>query len=172
MIRQDEVYKIGKIGKAHGVKGEVTLRFTDDVFDRVDAEYLILTVDGILVPFFMDEYRFRSDETALVKFCDIDTVERASELTGCDVFFPRSLAPVDDEEMTWSQIVGYTLIDVDDDGKEKEVGRIDDVDDSTDNVLLTLDGGQLVPAAYDLIADIDHDSRKLYMNLPDGILDL
>lgn len=172
MIRQDEVYKIGKIGKAHGVKGEVTLRFTDDVFDRVDAEYLILNVDGILVPFFMDEYRFRSDETALVKFCDIDTVERASELTGCDVFFPRSLAPVDDEEMTWSQIVGYTLIDVDDDGKEKEVGRIDDVDDSTDNVLLTLDGGQLVPAAYDLIADIDHDSRKLYMNLPDGILDL
>ena len=172
MIRQDEVYKIGKIGKAHGVKGEVTLRFTDDVFDRVDAEYLTLNVDGILVPFFMDEYRFRSDETALVKFCDIDTVERASELTGCDVFFPRSLAPVDDEEMTWSQIVGYTLIDVDDDGKEKEVGRIDDVDDSTDNVLLTLDGGQLVPAAYDLIADIDHDSRKLYMNLPDGILDL
>ncbi|MDD6894767.1 MAG: ribosome maturation factor RimM [Prevotellaceae bacterium] len=172
MIRQDEVYKIGKIGKAHGVKGEVTLRFTDDVFDRVDAEYLILNVDGILVPFFMDEYRFRSDETALVKFCDIDTVERASELTGCDVFFPRSLAPVDDEEMTWSQIVGYTLIDVDDDGKEKEVGRIDDVDESTDNVLLTLDGGQLVPAAYDLIADIDHDSRKLYMNLPDGILDL
>ena len=172
MIRQDEVYKIDKIGKAHGVKGEVTLRFTDDVFDRVDAEYLILNVDGILVPFFMDEYRFRSDETALVKFCDIDTVERASELTGCDVFFPRSLAPVDDEEMTWSQIVGYTLIDVDDDGKEKEVGRIDDVDDSTDNVLLTLDGGQLVPAAYDLIADIDHDSRKLYMNLPDGILDL
>lgn len=172
MIRQDEVYKIGKIGKAHGVKGEVTLRFTDDVFDRVDAEYLILNVDGILVPFFMDEYRFRSEETALVKFCDIDTVERASELTGCDVFFTRSLAPVDDEEMTWSQIVGYTLIDVDDDGKEKEVGRIDDVDDSTDNVLLTLDGGQLVPAAYDLIADIDHDSRKLYMNLPDGILDL
>lgn len=172
MIRQDEVYKIGKIGKAHGVKGEVTLRFTDDVFDRIDAEYLILNVDGILVPFFMDEYRFRSEETALVKFCDIDTVERASELTGCDVFFPRSLAPVDDEEMTWSQIVGYTLIDVDDDGKEKEVGRIDDVDDSTDNVLLTLDGGQLVPAAYDLIADIDHDSRKLYMNLPDGILDL
>lgn len=172
MIRQDEVYKIGKIGKAHGVKGEVTLRFTDDVFDRVDAEYLVLSVDGILVPFFMDEYRFRSDETALVKFCDIDTVERASELTGCDVFFPRCLAPVDDEDMTWSQIVGYSLIDIDLDGNEKEVGLIDSVDESTENVLLTLSGGQLVPAAYELIADIDHDSRKLYMNLPDGILDL
>ena len=110
MIRKEEVFKIGKIGKPHGVKGEVGLRFSDDVFDRVDAEYLILDIDGILVPFFMEEYRFRSDENALVKFCDIDSLERAAEITGCDVFFPRSLADEDDGEMTWSQIVGYTLI--------------------------------------------------------------
>ena len=78
MIKENEVYKIGKIGKPHGVKGEVTLRFSDDVFDRVDADYLILDTDGILVPFFMEDYRFRSDEVALVKFCDIDNMERAS----------------------------------------------------------------------------------------------
>ena len=49
MIRQEEVYKIGKIGKPHGVKGELTLFFDDDVFDRVDADYLVLLIDGILV---------------------------------------------------------------------------------------------------------------------------
>ena len=42
MIRRDEVYKIGKLGKPHGVKGEITFAITDDVFDRVDAEYLVL----------------------------------------------------------------------------------------------------------------------------------
>ena len=57
MIRQEEVFKIGKIGKPHGVKGEVAFRFSDDVFDRVDADYLILEVDGILVPFLIEEYR-------------------------------------------------------------------------------------------------------------------
>ena len=31
MIKENEVYKIGKIGKPHGVKGEVTLRFSDAV---------------------------------------------------------------------------------------------------------------------------------------------
>ena len=66
MIKQEEVYKIGRLGKAHGVKGEVSFQFDDDVFDRVDADYLILDIDGILVPFFMEEYRFRSDSTALV----------------------------------------------------------------------------------------------------------
>ena len=98
MIKENEVYKIGRIGKPHGISGEVTLRFSDDVFDRVDADYLVLMVDGILVPFFIEEYRFRSDEVALVKFEDIDTMDRAAELTGCDVFFPRHLADIDNDE--------------------------------------------------------------------------
>ena len=85
MIREEDVYRIGKIGKPHGVKGEVTMMFSDDVFDRVDAEYVVLMLDGILVPFFFEEYRFRTDETAIVKFCDIDTQEQARELTNCEV---------------------------------------------------------------------------------------
>ena len=90
MIKRDDVYKIGTIGKSHGVKGEVSLYFDDDVFDRVDADYLFLDIDGILVPFFFEEYRFRSNETALVKFEGIDTQEQARNITGCGVFFPRS----------------------------------------------------------------------------------
>lgn len=51
MIRKEEVFKIGTINKPHGVKGEVSFTFTDDIFDRVDCDYLILLLDGILVPF-------------------------------------------------------------------------------------------------------------------------
>ena len=49
MIKKETVYKIGKIGKPHGVDGEVSFHFDDDIFDRVDADYLILDIDGILV---------------------------------------------------------------------------------------------------------------------------
>ena len=167
MIREEDVYKIGKIGKPHGVSGEVTLRFTDDVFDRVDADYLVLMVDGILVPFFMEEYRFRSDEVALVKFEDIDSVERASELTGCEVFFPRELADDDEGELTWSQIVGYDIVDAD---SHKLIGRIASVDETTINVLLELDDGTLIPAAEEFIIDIDHKERKMFMQLPEGLV--
>lgn len=73
MIRQEDVYKIGVIGKTHGVKGELSVQIDDDVFDRVDADYLVLSLDGILVPFFLEEYRFKSDEVALIKFLNIDT---------------------------------------------------------------------------------------------------
>ena len=167
MIREDDVYKIGRIGKPHGIGGEVTLRFTDDVFDRGDADYLVLMVEGILVPFFIEEYRFRSEEVALVKFEDIDTMDRAAELTGCDVFFPRHLADIDNDVLTWSQIVGYDIVDV---ASGKVIGRIESVDESTINVLLELADGTLIPAVDEFIDDIDHEARKLFMSLPDGLL--
>ncbi|MDO5129376.1 MAG: ribosome maturation factor RimM [Prevotellaceae bacterium] len=167
MIREDDVYKIGRIGKPHGIGGEVTLRFSDDVFDRVDADYLVLMVDGILVPFFIEEYRFRSEEVALVKFEDIDTMDRAAELTGCDVFFPRHLADIDNDVLTWSQIVGYDIVDV---ASGKVIGRIESVDESTINVLLELADGTLIPAVDEFIDDIDHEALKLFMSLPDGLL--
>ena len=63
MIRRDDVYKIGKLGKPHGVKGEITFAITDDVFDRVDAEYLVLDINGILVPFYLFYCIFRNDIT-------------------------------------------------------------------------------------------------------------
>ena len=53
MIKKEDVYKIGRIGKPHGVHGEVQMQYSDDVFDVVDANYLLLNVDGILVPFFI-----------------------------------------------------------------------------------------------------------------------
>lgn len=170
MIKKEEVYKIGRIGKAHGVKGEVSFNFDDDVFDRVEAEYLILEVDGILVPFFMEEYRFRSDNTALVKFEDIDTQERARELTNCDVFFPRHLAEDDEDEvLTYSFLVGFDIID---DSTGKKVGTIASVDDSTLNILFELEDGMLIPASEELITDIDKDNKTITIALPEGILDL
>ena len=41
MIKREEVYKIGIFNKPHGIHGELSFTFTDDIFDRVEAEYLI-----------------------------------------------------------------------------------------------------------------------------------
>lgn len=173
MIKQEDVYRIGRLGKPHGVKGEVSFQFTDDIFDRVDADYLILEIDGILVPFFMEEYRFRSNEVALIKFEDIEAEGRARELTGCEVFFPRDFADADEENMTWSEIVGYRIVDA---ATGKAVGEITSVDDATINTLFevkTNDGGEmLIPAGEDLIRGVDKKARIIEMSLPEGLFDL
>ena len=169
MIRKEEVYKIGRLGKVHGVKGEITFMFDDDVFDRVDADYLVLEVDGILVPFFIEEYRFRSDTTALMKFEDIDTQERARELTNCDVYFPHALVPDDEGPVTFSFLVGFDLIEA---TTGQVVGRIAAINDQTANVLFELEDGTLIPAADDLVTEIDQKKRQIHMTLPDGLLSL
>ena len=169
MIKEDEVYKIGRLGKTHGVRGEISFLFDDDVFDRMDADYLILRVDGILVPFFLEEYRFKSDANAIVKFDGIDTQERARELTGCDVFFPRSLAEGNDGDISWSILVGFDILE-DDSGKI--VGKIAAIDDATMNILFELEDGRLIPASDDLITAIDQQARTITMHIPEGLLEL
>jgi len=169
MIKQEEVYKIGRLGKVHGVKGEITFQFDDDVFDRVDANYLILEIDGILVPFFMEEYRFRNDSVCLVKFCEIDTQQRASELTGCDVFFPRALTDETDEVTSLASLVGFTIVEA---STRNAIGRICAIDDQTANILFELEDGKLIPANDDLVEDIDTMQQQITMNIPEGLLDI
>ena len=169
MIVDSDVYKIGTITRTHGVKGEVAFSFTDDVWDRADAEYLILRIDGILVPFFIEEYRFRSDTTALIKFQDYDSADAARELCGCDVYFPHSLTPEPEEdgEYAWHHFTGFRVIDE----RAGELGEITYVDDSTQNILFNI-GERLVPAVESFISHIDYQARVITMQLPEGLLEL
>lgn len=169
MIRKEEVYKIGRLGKVHGIKGEISFLLDDDVFDRVDADYLVLDVDGILVPFFIEEYRFKTDSNVLMKFDGIDTQERARELTGCDVYFPRALAESDEDNLSWAEMIGYSLMDAQ---SGQKIGTIAAVDDSTINILFELEDGRLIPASEELITNIDTQKHQIEINLPEGILEL
>ena len=173
MIRDEEVYKIGVITKTHGVNGELSITFTDDVFDRVDAEYLICCIDGIYVPFYMKEYRFKSDTTVLVTFEDIDSEEKARRMTGIEVYFPKALTDeVREGEYTWNYFTGFQVFDV----LQGCLGCIEYVNDKTMNVLFEIvdaSGNEiLVPACEEFIVEINHQERKIFMQLPEGLLTL
>ena len=173
MVTHESVFKIGIIGRIHGVKGEVAIHITDDVFDRVEADFLFVEVEGLLVPFFIEEYRFKSDSTVLMKFCDIDDADRASSLTGCNVYFPRDLVEETDGELTWNEMVGYTIIDS---NTQQMVGEITHVDLTTINTLFevnTTDGKSiLIPAANELVDDVDRKAHTITMRVPEGLVDL
>ena len=114
MIKKEEVYKIGLFNKPHGIHGELQFTFTDDIFDRVDCDYLICLLDGIFVPFFIEEYRFRSDSTALVKLEGIDTAERARMFTNIEVYFPvKHAEEAEDGELSWNFFIGFQMEDPD-----------------------------------------------------------
>lgn len=173
MIRPEEVYKIGMFNKPHGVNGELQFTFTDDIFDRVEADYVVCPMDGILVPFFIESYRFRSDTTALMKLEGVDTQEQARRFTNTLVYFPvkhaEETAP---EELSWDFFTGFRVEDT----EHGHLGEVADVDTSTPNVLFVIDRGRgeelLVPAREEFILDIDTRHRVLTVRLPEGLLDL
>jgi 16S rRNA processing protein RimM len=171
MIKKEEVFKIGIINKPHGVKGEVSFTFTDDIFDRVeDCDYLVLLLDGILVPFFIEEYRFRSDNVALVKFEGIDSTEKARTLTNMEVYYPVKFMDDQEEISSWNYFIGFRVEDI----HHGCLGTVVDVDDATMNVLFVIENGDeevLLPAHEEFILDIDRKKKILKVDIPDGLLD-
>lgn len=174
MIRLEDVYQIGRMGKAHGLKGEINFQFTDDVWERTDRDYLICDVDGILVPFFIEEYRFRSDSTAIMKFEDLDSADAIQFLVNSNVFFEKKYQEeLDEDEVSLHYFIGFKMIDGDND---KEIGTIIDIDDKTDNWLFIVerpDGNEvMIPAHEEFIQEIKQEEKTMVMDLPIGLLDL
>ena len=173
MIKKEEVFKIGQFGKPHGIKGEIALVTNSDVLDNSEDPYIICEIDGILVPFFIEEYRYKTDTVILVKLKYVDDEKAAREFSNREVFY--SLDEVDEEdlvgEMTWDSFIGYQVIDE----VQGKIGEITDVDESTINVLLQIDreGEEvLLPAVEELILSADHENKRLIVSLPEGLLDL
>lgn len=171
MIAKEQVYKIGQITKPHGLKGELSMNFDDDIFDRADCPYLICEVDGLLVPFFIEEYRFKTDSSALVKFLDIDSSEQAQQLVGSTVYFENKfIEEGSEDEVSLNYFIGFTVKD-----GETYIGTITDIDDQTENWLFVIEHGDdelLIPAHEEFITDIDHQNRTITMDLPNGLIDL
>lgn len=172
MILKKDVFPIGQIIKPHGVNGEMSFHFKSDVFDAEDLDYLILETDGILVPFFIEEYRFRSDSTGLIKFDGINSEAEARTLAGFDIFVEKKyLDKVEDSGISPDYFVGFTIVDV----TKGNLGSITEVDQSTENILFVVGSAKnsiLIPVSDEYIQEINHELKLITVELPEGLLDL
>ena len=173
MIRKEEVFKIGQFAKPHGIKGEISLVTNCALFDDVEDPCIVCEIDGILVPFFIEDYRYKTDTVMLVKLENVNDEKAARDFTNREVFFPLEDVGEDDlvGDMSWDSFIGYTVIDE----LHGELGKITDVDETTINVLLQIDhkGNEiLLPAAEELITSADHENKTLRASVPEGLLDL
>jgi 16S rRNA processing protein RimM len=172
MISKSDVFPIGQVNKPHGVSGEMSFSFTSDIFDREEIPYFVFEMEGLLVPFFLDEYRFKGSTTGLMKLDGIKTEEQARSFYGLTIYLPKKfLEKVEDTEIELDYFAGFTLIDA----EKGLLGVISEVDQTTENVLFvieTKDDELLIPAGEEYIESIDHDKKIIYVRLPEGLLDL
>jgi len=170
MINKNDLQKIGNFRKPHGIRGEITMSFTSDCFDESDCPFLICETDGMLIPFRLEEYRFTSDNSAIVKLNDIDSSEKVAFLSNCNVYFPKKyINNKESDDFSPANCIGFTLIDV----NHGLIGQIADVDESTVNTLYIVETEKediLIPANEVFLVEIDCNSRNIILNLPEGLI--
>lgn len=164
MITAEQVIQIGTLRRPHGKVGEVQCQMDNEHWDNSEqAEFLILKIDNIFVPFRVLEWRGKGAETLIFRLAGIDSEERAARLTGTEAYMLREdMSEEDEEALTWQQLVGYHVIDTD----QGALGEVDYVDESTINTLITLSDGRLIPIHEDFIVDIDEQHQTLTIRLP------
>lgn len=178
MIKEDQLIEVGHILKTHGLKGELNVAIDDPIFDDVrKCEYFVIDMDGIFVPFFIDSYRWRGDGAILLSFEDITSQEKANIFCGKTLYFDRKCfteKEADEYDANVEEemgLIGYHVVDK----QLGDLGEITDIDDQTANILFIVDheGEELlIPAADELILDVDDESKIVNMELPTGLVNL
>lgn len=165
-------FEIGYIQRTHGINGELAMSISSALeFNPEDLESVFLDIDGIPVPFFITRIRLLNQGKAIVKFDEVDSIEQAQELCATRVMIPSDSVQ-DNDEIYLSDLIGYRVVDSD----SKEIGIITDYTEYSLNATFeieTRDGKRiLIPAAEELIVEVDTSSKLLEMTLPEGLIDL
>ncbi len=149
-----------RILKSYGTEGGVIVSAPEvDIEERAN-EPVFISFDGLPVPFFIEEVSPRGGAKYFVKLEDIDSLEAAEELVGKDAEFEE------DGEDYADEIIGYTLCNQ----NGTPVGKITAYEDIPGNPCLEIEGGTLIPCPDELIVKVDNRNRKIWLEIPDGLL--
>jgi 16S rRNA processing protein RimM len=113
----------------------------------------------------------------VLHFAGINDISAAETLAGLIVAIPQTeRAPLGEDEVYTSDLIGCTVFDVAGAGEAVAVGEIEDVDRTAGPVALLVVGGThgevLIPFAKSFLRRVDLDAKRIEMALPEGLVDL
>ncbi len=153
------ILKVGHIGRAHGLKGEVLVSLTTD-------RHAERTAPGAV--FLLSEGRSLEVVTAAphqgkwrVRFKGVDSREAAEKLRSVEL---SAEALEETGAVFVHELVGKIVVEAD--GTER--GEVTSLLSNPASDLLELDNGRLVPMAFYLA----HDEETVTVEVPEGLWDL
>ncbi len=161
MKRPEGLLEVGRVGRAHGVRGDVFLDLISDRVERAAVGSELWVRDRWLTV----EHSHASGDRWRVHLSGVDDRNAAAALTGTPVY----AAPIDDPDALWvHQLVGAAVVETD--GTVR--GRCISVIDNPAADLLELDTGALVPANFVTGVDTEADPIVVTIEAPAGLFEL
>jgi len=173
MFNPDEFFQIGKVVKASGNSGEVIVFLEKgDHPEITKLESVFIRLYGNLIPFFIEHITKKSNSQFLVKFLDAGSPDETEELIGKAVFLPKSLKPRQKKsKSSVPDIIGYQVVD----SNFGELGRVTDILEFPMQEIIEIehkDKTVLIPLAEELITGIDPKKKILWIEAPEGLIEL
>ena len=153
--------EVGRIGRPHGLRGEVMVHLVTDRVERVAAGSRLESRRGTLV---VERSRPHQD-AHLVTFEGVSSREQAEELRGTVLEAEAVDDETDDETLWVHELVGAEVVEVD--GTIR--GTVDGVQANPASDLLLLDDGALVPVRF----VVSHQpGERVVVDVPPGLFEL
>ncbi|MEM6346252.1 MAG: ribosome maturation factor RimM [Bacteroidota bacterium] len=172
MHRKDCV-ELGYIAKAHGLRGEVKAVFdVHNLREYRREEGFYLAKKGEALTFHkLESLRIKDKGNAILKFENCDDRDASEALRSHTIFFPiADLAPLAEGQFYFFQIVGYEV----EDKQHGYIGTVTGTYDGQAQDVLAIDHqGQevLVPMTNEFVIRADHEQKKMFTAIPDGLLE-
>jgi 16S rRNA processing protein RimM len=151
--------EVGRVGRAHGLRGEVHVVAVTNRPERFAPESRLCVGDRELV---VDSAR-ASGSGWVVKFAGVDDREAAEALRGM-IVHGDALGAAPEGELWVHEVIGAEVRD----RAGARIGQVDAVQANPAHDLLVLDTGALVPMVF----VVEHEPGVVVVDLPDGLLDL
>ena len=173
----DECCYIGYASKAHGKKGEITIKLDIDFFEeckKLESVFIQLNkTDTSLIPFFISKSQFQNNGTFRVKFDDVDEMEAANLLIGKGVYILNTARPnLTGNQFYHHEVSDFKIIDT----NYGEVGYIQQILNYPKQAIFEVvnsDGKEiLIPVADNIIDNIDRANKTITVSTPDGLIEL
>ncbi|WP_433477878.1 ribosome maturation factor RimM [Spirillospora sp. CA-142024] len=162
---------VGRIGRPHGVRGEVAIDVrTDDPESRFAVGVVIATDPVTAGPLTIERAR-RHSGRLLVRFAGIGDRDAAEALRGAWlVVDPGDIPPsADPDDFHDQELIGLAVVTAD----GADVGRVAEVLHHGQDLLVVRGtaGETLVPFVTALVPEVDVSGGRLVIDPPPGLLD-
>lgn len=170
----EDSYKLGELYKAYGIKGELIIRTDLKLSENTitNWESIFIKINGILVPFFVDNIFLKSEKEIQIKLEDICDEIQAKKYIGYEIYLDQETSFIEDENSVFFKYINFQIAN----DQSEKLGQIVDLLEYPGQIMLVvnnLEGDEIiVPAIEDWIVSVDSDQKIISMNLPDGLLDL
>src|SRR5512133_2763341 len=112
MINKDNCILLGTLTRPHGTRGSLIVRFSGLRAEDIKKRGLVFVeIDGLPVPFFIESFQEKTEETVILKIEGIDTENMAREFLGYPVYVMKDQIKIKPRPNKIRDVKGYQVID-------------------------------------------------------------